>query len=181
MSALSENWPHVDFDTTALAWQDGSPRAANTSRRQRPRVTAVASRWGRLVLDPHTAEAMTLGQYITDVAAAATPRSHCSGRCWHRSISWPRSCSTMRPHSDGRLGAVRIFLSRKSCRDRAEVLGLNGAPAPRAPCLPVAAAPRQRGQSGSLDAGSVGPRRPAGHAPRCRECGQADSAKCFCG
>jgi hypothetical protein len=57
----------------------------------------------------------------------------------------------------------------------------HGAGTPSLPCLPVAAAPRQRGQSGSLDASLVGPRRPAGHAPRCRECGQADSAKCFCG
>jgi hypothetical protein len=43
----------------------------------------------------------------------------------------------------GRLGGVRIFLSRKSRRDRAEVRGLNGAPAPfKAPLLPVAEAPR---------------------------------------
>ena len=47
--------------------------------------------------------------------------------------------------------------------------------------LPVAAAPQQRGLSGSPDASSVGPRRPVGHAPKCREYGQGDSAMCFCG
>lgn len=48
MSALLKTSPASTLTPPHLAWQDGSPRPADTSRRQRPRVTVVASRWGRI-------------------------------------------------------------------------------------------------------------------------------------